>query len=72
MLSHGITAALNTFHAQLIHLYGQINPRTVLVKKRGPNIVPQVILPEHGNVFNNQGLGRTAQPRNTGVFGKDP
>ena len=54
VLSHGITAALNHLHVRGIRLNGQINPSTVLVKRRGANAVPQVVLLEHWNVFNNQ------------------
>jgi hypothetical protein len=55
VLSHGITAALDHLHVQGIDLNGQINPRTVLVKRRGANAVPQVVLPERWNAFNNLG-----------------
>ena len=54
ILSHGITAALDTLHVQGIQLSGQLNPRTVLIKQRGQNVVPQVILPKYWNAFNNE------------------
>jgi hypothetical protein len=54
MLCHGITTALKHLHDQGIDLNGQVNPRTVLVKRRNASLVPQVVLPEHSNAFNNQ------------------
>jgi hypothetical protein len=52
-LCHGITTALISLHDQGIHLNGHINPRTVMVKRRGQG-VPQITLPERWNVFNNR------------------
>ena len=65
ILSHGITAALDTLHVQGIQLSGQLNTRTVLIKQRGPNVVPQVILPEHWNAFNNKCLNYAIINTNT-------
>jgi hypothetical protein len=49
-LSHGITAGLGNLHDQSIVLRGDISTRTILVKQRGT--VPQIVLPERSNCFN--------------------